>query len=121
MNTKQRKQIVENTYEFLDTYTFEGPVEDLITRIRGWQEKHGQELYLEINHYSSAYDDCDFDVKLMLTRDETDAEYKLRMEQHAKHKVSAAKAAATRKIKREANERKKLRELAKKYPEELNA
>lgn len=119
MKKLARNQIVENTYEYVDCDTFEGSVEGLIARLRGWQEKHGTELHLQINHWSGGYDGCEFEAKLMVTREETDDEYERRVEQHATKKLAATKAAATKKIKREADDRKKLRELAKKYPEEI--
>lgn len=124
----ERQQVRENTHEYIDTDTFAGPVEDLISRIRRWQDEYGTELYITISHYCSSYDGCEYDANLMRIREETDVEYQKRTETTAKKKVAAAKrkitaakTAATKKIKREADDRKKLRELAKKYPEELNA
>ncbi len=123
-----RRQTHENTHEYIDIDTFKGPVEDLINRIRGWQALYGTELYITVSQYYSSYDGCEFDANLMCIREETEVEYQKRMETTAKkkvaaakRKVTAAKTAATKKIKREADDRKKLRELAKKYPEELNA
>jgi len=103
----------------VDVDTFEGSVEGLISRIRGWQEKHGTELFIDIRLNRSYGGEYDFDAKLLCTREETDKEYASRLEQAVKQKLTNAKRAKTRKATQETKERAKLRELATKYPEEL--
>ena len=110
----KKKMIKEEIKYGLDLYEFDGSIEEVIETLQKRKEKLEGEGWSQLSiDIERCYSDVD--AKIYGYREETDAEYKRRLADARKTRAKNKK----KKAEKEEAERKKLRELAKKYPEEV--
>lgn len=114
MAKPKRKTIREEIKHVLDLYDLEGNIDRAIDQLRDTKQHCEAHGYTDIRiDVCEGYSDTSIEV--WGTRPETDKEYNRRVKQE---RAKRAKAKAD-KLEIEKAERKKLRELAKKYPNEI--
>ena len=110
-----KKKLIKADINYqLDLYDFEGQIDDVVKNLQDKKAMFEAEGWSNINIYIE-YWHPDVEVKICGYREETDEEYKKRLNDARKKREENKK----QKKEQEEAERKKLRELAKKYPEEV--
>lgn len=79
---KQKKKIVRDMLQDVSPYDIDCTLEDLQTKVNRWVTEYGRDARLEWDphHYESYNPDPSPRFRIMADREETDEEYKVRIE-----------------------------------------
>ena len=114
--TKQYRDVTE-THRAGDEYYFHGTLQEWQAKLAELINWHGEDavMELEVEHGYYADESTNICFIVTVTRPETDDERDKRLADGRKRRVSAKKAAATRRVQKEADDRKQYEKLRKKF------